>query len=230
MRSFEPTMSAQIDVFLRLHLESCEDDQVVDLTQRCKRLATDIIGHLAFGFPFKTQTEEGHRYLIDIIDAMSSASEIQAGARLSSCKYLRACIDEALRMSPPTLTPLWRQQDIKDRSGQPFVVDGHVIPRGTQVAVSLYSLLHNEEYFPDAFAFKTERWLGAPPGSEGDVAEEHNASLASMRKAFVPFLVGDRSCAGKAMAYLETSLTFARTLWYFDFEVAPGAAGEVGAG
>lgn len=156
----------------------------------------------------------------EIRSKFNSASEIRAGAQLSSCKYLRAYIDEALRMSPPTLTPLWRQQDAKDSSGQPFIVDGHVIPRGTQVAVSLYSLLHNEDYFPDAFTFNPERWLDVNPASgEGN-----------MRKAFVPFLVGDRSCAGKAMAYLETSLTFARTLWYFDFEAAAGAAGEVGAG
>ena len=165
----------------------------------------------------------------EIRSAFSSASEIRSGPQLNSCKYLRACIDEALRMSPPTLTPLWRQQDAGDDSGQPFIVDGHVIPRSTQVAVSLYSLLHNEEYFPDPFSFKPERWLDAPKGSDEDT-EEQRAALANMRKAFVPFIVGDRSCAGKAMAYLETSLTFARTLWYFDFEAAPGKAGEVGAG
>lgn len=71
MRSFEPTMSAQVEVFLRLLLESCEDEQIVDLTQQCKRLATDVVGHLVFGYPFKTQTDESHRYLIGIIDAMS---------------------------------------------------------------------------------------------------------------------------------------------------------------
>ena len=130
-------------------------------------------------------------------------------------------------MSPPTLVPLWRQQDASDKSGQPFIVDGHVVPPGTQVAVSLYSLLHNEKYFPDPFIFKPERWL---QGSGEDDPEEQKAALANMRKAFAPFIIGDRSCAGKAMAYLETSLTFARTLWYFDFKTAPGKIGEVGAG
>lgn len=32
------------------------------------------------------------------------------------------------------------------------------------------------------------------------------------------------------MAYLEMSLTVAKTMWYFDFEKAPGAAGELGSG
>lgn len=125
-------------------------------------------------------------------------------------------------MSPPTLASLWREQDANDDSGEPFVVDGHVIPRGTQVGVNLYSLLHNEEYFPDSFSFKPERWL------EG--SSEDNGESTIMRKAFVPFLVGDRSCAGKAMAYMEVSLTLARTLWFFDFDVAPGNAGEAGGG
>lgn len=169
-----------------------------------------------------------------------SADEIHAGPQLKSCKYLRACIDETLRMSPPSLTSLWREQDANDDSREPFIVDGHVIPRGTQVGVSLYSLLHNEEYFPDSFSFKPERWLDDLPDSSsittttaaaGVAADtEENTARANMRKAFVPFLIGDRSCAGKAMAYMEASLTLARTLWFFDFEVAPGKAGEVGGG
>ncbi|KAI0102571.1 hypothetical protein GGR51DRAFT_526992 [Nemania sp. FL0031] len=32
------------------------------------------------------------------------------------------------------------------------------------------------------------------------------------------------------MAYLEARLVVARTLWYFDFEPAPGKPGEVGSG
>lgn len=32
------------------------------------------------------------------------------------------------------------------------------------------------------------------------------------------------------MGYLEMRLTVAKTLWYFDFERAPGEAGELGGG
>jgi hypothetical protein len=32
------------------------------------------------------------------------------------------------------------------------------------------------------------------------------------------------------MVYLETSLIIARTLWYFEFEIAEGELGKVGAG
>jgi hypothetical protein len=54
--------------------------------------------------------------------------------------------------------------------------------------------------------------------------------MRTMRRAHAPFALGDRGCAGKAMAYLEISLISAKSLWYFNFERAPGAAGKVGCG
>jgi hypothetical protein len=51
-----------------------------------------------------------------------------------------------------------------------------------------------------------------------------------MNDAFAAFSIGYRGCAGKAMAYLESSLAVAKTLWYFDFETVLGELGEIGAG
>lgn len=128
-------------------------------------------------------------------------------------------IDECLRIAPASIGTLWRQQDLTLPSAarKPFVVDGHVIPPGTIVGISPYSLLHNPDYFPEPFEFRPERWVG-----------DKVSDLS--RRALAPFAVGDRSCAGKAVAYLEASLAVARTLWYFDFEKAPGTAGDVGGG
>lgn len=124
--------------------------------------------------------------------------------------YLRAFIDEALRLSPPVPGILWRDISPEyQRNNQPFLVDGHVIPRGTAFGINVYSLHHNEDYFPDSFSFKPERWLDSSPDTK-----------KIMREAFNPFSMGPRGCAGKSMAYLEASLVLAKTLWYFDFEVA----------
>ncbi|CAJ2513104.1 Uu.00g012230.m01.CDS01 [Anthostomella pinea] len=155
----------------------------------------------------------------EIRSTFASSDEIRGGAQLTSCRYLRACIDEALRMSPPVPGTLWRQQLPQDGDA-PWVVDGHVIPPGTQVGVSHYALHHNEEYFPDPFSFKPERWLPAD-----EVSKEPSAAN---RAAFVAFSLGARGCAGKAMAYLEVGLVSAKTLWYFDFEPASeyGALGR----
>ncbi|KAI0848455.1 cytochrome P450 [Daldinia vernicosa] len=154
----------------------------------------------------------------EIRTSFDSSSEIRSGQKLANCQYLRACIDEALRMSPAAPGTPWREQ--VDTDDAPFIVDGHVIPRGTIVGVNVYSILHNEKYFPEPFVYKPERWL----------SEESDGKMKIMYDAFIPFSAGSRICAGKAMAYLEASVTIAKTLWHFDFEKAPGKIGELGAG
>lgn len=63
MRQFEPTMSAQIDIFLKQILASAQVSETVNMTQRAKRLGMDIVGLLAFGYPLKMQTETTYRAL-----------------------------------------------------------------------------------------------------------------------------------------------------------------------
>lgn len=125
-------------------------------------------------------------------------------------------------MSPPVPGVAWRQQAAEDpQKGQPLIIDGHVIPPGTEIGMSMYALHHNEAYFPSPYSFQPERWFDA---------KDDPAQAARMRSAFAPFSVGSRSCAGKAMAYLEASLVVAKTLWHFDFGAAPGGLGRVGGG
>lgn len=155
----------------------------------------------------------------EIRSTLSSGSEI-GGTALTTCHYLRACIDETLRMSPPASGVLWRERARDDKDDRPLVIDGHVIPTGTVFGMSTYSLHHNEDYFPDSFVFSPERWLDQSASETGKKS----------REAFAAFSIGPRACAGKSMAYLEMSLVLAKTLWYFDIEAAPGHLGEVGAG
>ncbi|KAI9694328.1 MAG: hypothetical protein M1820_009017 [Bogoriella megaspora] len=149
----------------------------------------------------------------EIRSTFDSASEIRNGPKLFNIAYLRAFIDETLRITPPICTTLWRQLPISAQDEAPLVIDGQVIPPGTEVGVNIYTIHHNEEYFPDPFTFKPERWL-----SESAVeADEEKARKKLMHDAFTPFSIGSRGCAGKAMAYLEISLVLAKTLWYLDF-------------
>lgn len=118
-----------------------------------------------------------------------------------------------MRISPPISGTLWREIPVGDEgSDEPLVVDGHLVPAGIWVGVNMYALHHNEEYFPEPFAFKPERWL--PEAMEKGT----DADNRTLRQAFSPFGVGSRSCVGKAMAYMEASLVLARVIWYFNFE------------
>ncbi|KAI1100847.1 cytochrome P450 [Jackrogersella minutella] len=346
IRQFEPTMMVQIDTCLRQILESSKDSTAVDITEKSRHLGLDIVGHLAFGYDLRVQTEEENRFIMkaltfgnfrsniylqlpiltklyvnkifdyifyearekyyrlletmirtrlaqekqakrdlyyfiadsveadpeslrggdlwmealfflvaggdttasaicstffylsrnrscyekltsEIRSTFTSGADIKGGPQLASCHYLRACIDESMRMSPPVTSILWREQDTNDKSNDPIIVDGHVIPRGTYVGVNAYAIHHNEDYFPDSFTFQPERWLSTSPGLD---SPENRAAKKLMQDAFAPFSIGYRGCAGKTMAYLEISLIVAKALWYFDFHAAPGKLGEVGAG
>ncbi|KAK8872355.1 cytochrome P450 [Apiospora arundinis] len=108
---------------------------------------------------------------------------------------------------------------------EPFVADGHVTPADITVGVNSYCLMHKEAYFTDTSSFKLEIWLAPEEDGEHDASggkeQGQEASRATMRKA---------NCLGKGMAYLEISLTLAKTLWRFDFEKAPGELGRVDEG
>lgn len=179
-------------------------------------------GALSALFFYLVRNPECHDKLSsEIRKTFTSAADIRSGPLLSGCHYLRACIDESLRMSPPVPGTLWRERSSTDDGLESVTVDGHNIPKGIQVGVNTYALHHNGEYFPEPFKFKPERWLPS------EVPEKQRAV---MNAAFSPFSLGSRGCAGKSMAYLESSLVMAKTIWYFDFEAASGKLGEVGGG
>ncbi|KAK8108933.1 hypothetical protein PG984_014734 [Apiospora sp. TS-2023a] len=156
----------------------------------------------------------------EIRHTFQSGNDIR-GSALAGCRYLRACIDESLRLASPASGTLWRELGA-DSNTESYIIDGHVVPRGTVVGVNIYSIHHNPEYFPDPFSFRPERWLD-------DSAYSSEAKKA-MADAFTPFLTGARGCAGKTMAYMEVGLVIAKTLWYFDFEPSTGPLGHIGGG
>ncbi|KAI1073671.1 cytochrome P450 [Whalleya microplaca] len=138
------------------------------------------------------------RLAAEVRTTFTSGGAIASGQQLSSCRYLRGVIDETMRVAPQTTATPWREDDVylamPPRSHGPWVVDGHVIPRGVAVGVSPYSVLHNEAYFPEPFAFRPERWLDAGDDEDGGFDEE---AQATMRRAFVPFALGDRACVAR---------------------------------
>lgn len=186
---------------------------------------------LAATFFYLSRNPAAHaRLAAEIRTSFASGREIAGGPRLAACAYLRAVLDEALRLAPGTPAP-WREQDAASAAaGEAFVVDGNVVPPGTQVAINLFCLMRNAAYFERPLEFRPERWLEAEAGDNGEEGGEkkNKEGRAVMRRAFVPFILGERACAGKAMAYLELSLVVAKTVWYFDFEKAPGEAGRLG--
>lgn len=144
----------------------------------------------------------------EIRDKFETAKDIKMGPKLNSCVYLRACIDEALRMSPPVGGALWREV-----SEGGMTVDSIPLPAGLDVGTGIYSLHHNAEYHRQPFIYTPERWIVGEGGSTKE-------SVELSRSAFVPFSTGPRACVGKGFAYHEMTLTLANILYKFNYRRA----------
>ncbi|KAI1822711.1 hypothetical protein F4861DRAFT_540758 [Xylaria intraflava] len=91
-------------------------------------------------------------------DVLPSSVAKQLHLRLAAEVYLRACIDYLVFTNDTPGTLNFCREAVLEKS-QPLIVDGDVIPPGTQVGVNIYSPHHNEEYFPQSFKFLPDRWL-----------------------------------------------------------------------
>ncbi|OAP62566.1 hypothetical protein AYL99_01793 [Fonsecaea erecta] len=142
----------------------------------------------------------------------SSRNDIIMGAALGSCTYLRACVDEAMRMSPPVGVPLWR------RVRSDATIDSLVVEAGSDVGMSIYTMHHDPRYFEEPFEYKPDRWLA------------NDKAIERARSVFNPFSIGSRACLGKGLAMTELLLTMATILFHGDFELAAGDLGKLGRG
>ena len=148
----------------------------------------------------------------EIRQNFNSLEEIVGGPKLHSCVYMRACIDEALRLCPAVASELPREVL---PGGQE--VDGDHLPEGVRVGTSVWSLHHNEEHFPDAAVYRPERWI---VDEKTGMTEE---LVAYTKSCFYPFSAGPGNCVGKNLAMLEMMVVVARVFYQMDIKAAPGS-------
>ncbi|KAB2102850.1 hypothetical protein AG0111_0g8982 [Alternaria gaisen] len=123
--------------------------------------------------------------------------------RLEQLPYLTACVKEALRcaMAVPGRLP----RVVPDGT-KPLVVDEKVIPVGTIVGMSAYSMHYNESIWgEDAREFNPSRWLAA--------------DAKDLEKYLVTFSKGARQCLGINIAYAEITLTLAMLVARYRFTI-----------
>jgi cytochrome P450 len=95
--------------------------------------------------------------------------------------YLGAVVSEVLRARPPlTIAPRLLVEPVR--------VAGHELPAGVQVAACLWLAMRREDLWPQASAFRPERWL-----------EDQHLNSSS----WIPFGGGVRRCAGAPFAEME---------------------------
>jgi cytochrome P450 len=126
---------------------------------------------------------------------------VVAHDKVKHLPYLRACLDESLRLFPPTPHGLPR---VTPPDGTNIL--GDYIPGGVTVAMSAMVAHRVESVFPQADKYIPERWLG----EEGK----------SLQPYFLSFSAGARGCIGRNISYLEQTVVLASVLRRYEFALS----------
>jgi len=167
----------------------------------------------------------------EIRTLFTSTTELNDSSKLNKCAYLRACLDESMRMAPPVASALFRE--VEDGGA---CIDGHHIPAGYDIGTCIYSIQHSAANFADPFTFMPERWLSDAEvrpglGAEFDAGRAESVErIKKAREALTPFSFGPRSCIGKSLAVMELMRIMAGVIYRFDWRIADGEAGRLGEG
>lgn len=164
-------------------------------------ISTGIVGCL---YLLLTNPEAMARLHKELDSTFKSEEDITM-TRVTSLVYLKAAIDEALRMYPSIPGDLRREIP----QGGAVVCD-NFIPQGTIISVYTFAISNIASNFAQPQRFCPERWLASerPEWAKGDHLE-----------ACQPFSIGPRNCIGMPLAYAETKLILARLLYRFDLEL-----------
>ncbi|KAF2721434.1 cytochrome P450 [Polychaeton citri CBS 116435] len=140
----------------------------------------------------------------EIDDVIDDDEDITPYDKVKYLPYLRACLDESLRMFPPISHGLTRETPEEGA-----IIAGDFIPGGTSVAVSSFVAHRDPNIFPDPDTYNPDRWLGE--------------SGKNLGPYFITFSAGARGCIGRNIAYLEQTVLLATMLHRYDIEFAkPG--------
>lgn len=129
--------------------------------------------------------------------------------KVKNLPFLRAVLDEGLRLLPPTSAGLARRTPPDGAQ----ILD-HWIPGDTSVSMTIYSAHRDPEIFPNPESFLPERWMDP---------EERKR----MEPYFIPFTTGARGCIGRNISYLEQTVVMATLIRRYEF-VLPGEEWKLG--
>lgn len=172
-----------------------EDDQPLDDTELRDEIVTLLVGGhentalaLAWTLWFLAGDRDAQAAVHAELDAVlgSRAPDASDLARLT---FLRACLDESLRLRPP----VWAY-------GRSAIADdelaGVSIPAGTSITICPYAMHRHPAFFEEPELFRPARFLDRERASE-------------RRAAFMPYGAGERLCVGLQLANVEAVLVLA---------------------
>ncbi|KAI4150393.1 MAG: hypothetical protein LQ340_004111 [Diploschistes diacapsis] len=172
-----------------------------------RETTASLLSNLLFTLSRRPDIQSALRHEIQTLSSL----DLEA---VKSLKYLRAFINESLRMYP--ILPLNGRQAIEDTvlpvGGGPRGDKPVFVAKGTLVGWNLYSMQRQKDVWgEDAEEFRVERWLD-------EVDEKGEVVRKGVRPgwAFLPFNGGPRICIGQQFALAETSYILIRLLQEYE--------------
>ncbi|XP_073825200.1 probable cytochrome P450 6a17 [Musca autumnalis] len=149
---------------------------------------------------------------VEEVLAKNSANEITYD-NLQDMVYLQQTIRETLRKYPviPNIRRMCRRQcTLRDSAGKVICE----IPKDTFIAISVYGIHHNPDYYPQPELFRPERFDDAEISKRPAVA-------------YLPFGVGPRACMGIRFAKMQVAFCLALLLTHYRFLLSESTPKEL---
>ncbi|ORY68270.1 benzoate 4-monooxygenase cytochrome P450 [Pseudomassariella vexata] len=140
----------------------------------------------------------------ELDEVLSLDDIVTPWSKIKNLPYLRACIDEGMRLAPPVATDLMRRTPPEVTT----IIDGNLIPPNTNVSISAYTAHRDPTVFEDPEAYNPDRWLAK--GSE---------RLKEMLAVYIPFSAGTRGCIGKNVTIVIQAVCLATLVYRYEFSL-----------
>jgi cytochrome P450 len=175
---------------LLLQARTEEGEPLTDEELCAELLALVLAGHettgnsLAWAWERLTHNPSAHERLREAVRTEADADAV-----------IEQTITETMRSRP--VVPL-----IGRRVKRPWRLGSYAVPPATPVMISILLLHHQEDVYPDPFAFRPERWVDRKPGTY----------------EWLPFGGGIRRCLGASLAMAEQRVVLGAMARRLDIE------------
>jgi cytochrome P450 len=166
-------------------------DELMNLLFAGHETTASALAWLFYWIHYLPEVQEKLRFELDSLEENPDYKEI------NNLPYLDAVISETLRIYPIATVAFPRILT------QPISIMGYDFQPDTSLMISIYSLHHREDLYPNSKQFNPERFL----------------QKTFSPYEYIPFGGGNRRCIGSALALLEMKLVIATILPRFQLEL-----------